>query len=365
MFSLKNEQNKLLLYFIYTVIFLYFTTDYLSLNGLIYTANQADIISFYEIANKAPEFPIKDNIVAKHDAQRFLLPYIIGLISFLTNQDLFDVFKVVNFICIFLMLYLIFFLTKKLNLNFRSSIVFFSLFFFNPYTIRYGIFNPIIVHDIIFFITGYLISYGIIFEKKKLVFVISIFSIYLRQTAIAYTFNIILFYIFKIKEFKKITLYLYVFVTILSFYIIIKVGNLMSTSNFPISNAYNILFYDFTKINELIRFLALPLISFFPLLIIIFSKKKDFKKINVLLVFLISIMMIAQPILGGPDNSGRNVVRIATLCYPILLMGIFYMFDFSSFLKKNFAFYSLIIFFHLWSLHPTFSKLNFFSFLRF
>ena len=58
MFSLKNEQNKLLLYFIYTVIFLYFTTDYLSLNGLIYTANQADIISFYEIANKAPEFPI-------------------------------------------------------------------------------------------------------------------------------------------------------------------------------------------------------------------------------------------------------------------------------------------------------------------
>ena len=45
------------------------------------------------------------------------------------------------------------------------------------FTIRYGIFNPIIVHDIIFFITGYLISYGIIFEKKKLVFVISIFFV--------------------------------------------------------------------------------------------------------------------------------------------------------------------------------------------
>ena len=365
MFNLKNEQNKLLLYFIYIVIFLYFTTDYLSLNGLIYTANQADIISFYEIANKAPELAIKNDIVAKHDAQRFLIPYIIGLISFLTNQDLFHVFNVVNFTFIFMMIFLIFFLAKKLDLNFRSSIIFFSLFFCNPYTIRYGIFNPVMVHDIIFFITGYLVGYGIIFEKKKLVFFISIFSIFLRQTAIAYTFNVILFYVFKIKEFKQITLYLYIFVTICSFYIIIKIGNLMSTSSFPISNAYNILFFDFNKVGELIRFLALPLVSFSPLLITIFSKKKDYKKMNIIIIFFICVMMIAQPILGGPDNSGRNVVRIATLCYPILLMGIFYMFDFSSFLKKNFVFYSLIIFFHMWSLHPTFSKINFFSFLRF
>ncbi len=109
MFNLKNEQNKLLIYFIYILIFLYFTTNYLSLDGLIYTANQADIISFYEIANKAPELTIKNDIVAKHDAQRFLIPYIIGLLSFLTNQDLFDVFKVVNFIFIFLTMFLIFF----------------------------------------------------------------------------------------------------------------------------------------------------------------------------------------------------------------------------------------------------------------
>ena len=120
----------------------------------------------------------------------------------------------------------------------------------------------------------------------------------------------------------------------------------MSTSSFPISNAYNILFYDFTKINELIRFLALPLVSFFPLLITIFAKKKTFKNINAIIIFFICIMMIAQPILGGPENSGRNVVRIATLCYPLLIMGIFYTFDFNSLLKKNFIFYSLIIFFH-------------------
>ena len=365
MFNLKNDQNKLLLYFIYTIFFLYITTDYLSLNNLIFVANQTDIISFYEISKKAPEFSIQNDIIAKHDAQRFLIPYIIGLISILTNIDLFTTFKVINFLFIFSIIFLILFLTKKLKLPYRSSLIFFSLFFYNPYTIRYGIFNPIQVHDIIFFITGFVISYGMLFERKKLIFFVSIFSLFLRQTAIAYILNIIIFYIFRLKKFGKLNLYFYIFLSIFSFLIIIKIGNLMSISKFPISNAYNILFYDFSKINELIRFLALPLVSFFPLLITIFTKKKPVRMLNITLVFFICIMMISQPILGGPENSGRNVVRIATLCYPVLLMGIFYAFDFESFLKKNFVFYNLLIFFHLWSLHPTFSKIDFFSFLRF
>ena len=68
-FNLKNNQNKLLLCFIYILVFLYLTTDNLSLNDLIYSANQTDIISFYEIAKKSPEIPVQNDIVAKHDAQ--------------------------------------------------------------------------------------------------------------------------------------------------------------------------------------------------------------------------------------------------------------------------------------------------------
>ena len=365
MFYLKKEQIKILLYFLYIFIFLYLSTDYLNLNDLIYVANQADIISFYRIAEKAPDFPINENIVAKHDAQRFLIPYLIGIISNLTNQNLFNVFKIINFISIFSLLFIILSMTNKLKLDIRSSIVFFSLFFCNPYAIRYGIFNPVQVHDIIFFVIGYLIGYGILFNKKYLLFFTSIFSLFLRQTAIAFILNVILLYIFRIKIFKIKTLILYTFFVVVSFFIIIQAGNLMSSSSFPISNAYNILFFDFSKIDELIRFFALPLVSFFPLVIIIFSKKKVNLSLDLIILYFICVMMIAQPILGGPINSGRNAVRIATLCYPTLLMGIFYMFDFSSFLKNNFKFYGLIIFFHLWSLHPTFSKINFFGILRF
>ena len=85
MFNLKNEQIKLILYFFYVLIFLYFTTENLSLYDLIYIANQSDIVSFYEIANKSPDFAFKSDIIAKHDAQRFLVPYTIGFISYLTD----------------------------------------------------------------------------------------------------------------------------------------------------------------------------------------------------------------------------------------------------------------------------------------
>ncbi len=365
MFNLKNEQIKLILYFFYVLIFIYFTTENLSLYDLIYTANQSDIVSFYEIANKSPDFAFKSDIIAKHDAQRFLVPYTIGFISYLTDFNLFKLYKSINLIFVILSLILIFFITNKLKLDFRSSIVFFSLFFFNPYTIRYGIFNPIQVHDMIFFICAFLIGYGIVFERKKTVFFYSLFSLFLRQTAIAYIISIVVLFFLKNKTFGRKILYLYIISAILSFYVIIQVGEIMSTSNFPISNAYNLFFYDFSKLNELFRFLALPLVSFIPIFLMFLTKKKNKIDLKIILIFFICLMMIAQPILGGPLNSGRNVVRIASLCYPILLIGVFYLLDFSSLLKKNYIFYSLLVFFHLWSLHPTFSKIEFFGFLRF
>lgn len=365
MFSLKNDQNKLLLYFIYIFVFLYFTTDYLNLYDLIYVANQSDIISFFEIAKKSPEFSHKSDIIAKHDAQRFIVPYFIGLISYITNIDLFSIYKVINFFLVFSCLLVIKFVSKKLNLDFRSSIVFFSLFFCNPYTVRYGLFNPVQVQDMVFFIFGFIISYGILYERNKLIFCFSLLSLFLRQTAIAYLISIILFYFFKIKYFGKKLFFYYLVLSLLILYLTIQVGNYMSTSNFPISNAYNLIFYDFSKKEELLRFLALPLISFAPLMLVLLSEKKVKLNLNLILIFFISLMMIAQPILGGPLNSGRNVVRIATLCYPVILVGIFNLYNFSSLLKNNLMFYTLLLFFHIWSLHPTFSIFDFFGILRF
>ena len=112
------------------------------------------------------------------------------------------------------------------------------------------------------------------FWKKKNCFFYSLFSLFLRQTAIAYIISIVVLFFLKNKTFGRKILYLYIISAILSFYVIIQVGEIMSTSNFPISNAYNLFFYDFSKLNELFRFLALPLVSFIPIFLMFLTKKK-------------------------------------------------------------------------------------------
>jgi len=75
--------------------------------------------------------------------------------------------------------------------------------------------------------------------------------------------------------------------------------------------------------------------------------------------------MIGQPIAAGPDGSDRNVVRIATLCYPILITLIFYAISFKKLFKIKIFYYLFLLCLQLWSLHPTFSIIKVFSILRF
>ena len=84
-----------------------------------------------------------------------------------------------------------------------------------------------------------------------------------------------------------------------------------------------------------------------------------------LTLFLVCAAIIGQPILGGPDGSVNNVGRIANLCYPILTVLIFYVFNFKKFVKNNYFFYLFIIGIFFWSLHPTYSIFDFFGVFRF
>ena len=96
--------------------------------------------------------------------------------------------------------------------------------------------------------------------------------------------------------------------------------------------------YSFTIsqiLTNYLNFFYYHLLLFFHFLFFfIGSKKKDIdNKIAYTLLFS-CLLMIGQPIAAGPDGSLGNVVRIANLCFPILTLVIFYIFDFSNFLKK-------------------------------
>ena len=81
--------------------------------------------------------------------------------------------------------------------------------------------------------------------------------------------------------------------------------------------------------------------------------------------FVIIVLMVGQPIMGGPDYTQRNVVRISTLCFIIASFFTIYSFKHNFLLKNIFLYYTFILGLFFWSLHPLYSKFNIFSFLRF
>jgi len=74
------------------------------------------------------------------------------------------------------------------------------------------------------------------------------------------------------------------------------------------------------------------------------------------------LLLILQPILGGPTWTGKNIIRLATLSYPFL---IYFCLNIITYKKKieNYKIFFILIFLTAWSLHPTFSKIDLFKFI--
>ena len=359
----KSETKIYYLYILISFIFITVTTVYLSLFDIIYVANQMDVWSYREIANSAPTLPKESGKIIQNVAQRFLIHYLVGSFSSALKIDLFLTYKVFTFSFIILYIFIINFFRKYFQLNLKESILFFSLLFLNPYIVRYHIFNAASPHDMLFFCLGLIFAYTIISKNYFTNILITAFSLYLRQTSIALFVGSSIFFIIK----RKIKLFFILLILyFLSLFIIIKVGKFISTDDFPINLAYQLIFFDFTQIDKLIRFLLLPLVSFFPLFIVFFGKiKKRIDNHNAFIILFVCIMMVGQPILGGPEGSVNNVGRIANLCYPILTIFCFYVFSFKKILKNKYLYICIIMGLFAWSLHPTFSIFDIFGFLRF
>ena len=189
-------------YIAVTFLFIIFTTNYPSLHNLIYLFNQLDVISYSEIAKTAPLILKENPVIIKHVGQRFLIPYMIGSSAYFFDIDIFTIFKIATFMSIFFYIFLINLIVKKFNLGLKESILFFSLLFLNPYIIRYQIFNPVQVHDMIFFCLSLIFSLTIIKKNYLVNSLTSMITIYLRQSSIALLIGTIIF--LSINKKKKI-----------------------------------------------------------------------------------------------------------------------------------------------------------------
>lgn len=365
---IKKKINIILvLYAFFCIAFIIITTNYLTEYDLINIAGQKDIEQYYMIAQMSPELPKNNENILAHVSSRFAVPYIAGYIKNIFNIELFVTYRYLNFFFIALFSVILLNLLNAVSFSLREKVIFLSLLLLNPYIIRYHLFNPVQVHDVLFFSLTIIFAKGIIQNKFSLILLSSLLMIFIRQTSVAFFIGGLVFLIInKQKNYKNIVIFIILFLSVFKF--VSMIGNTVSTKQFSMYYAYGIFSYDFNKYKELIKFFLLPLLSFFPLIILMTAgfreiKSNDFKSILIFLI--VSGLMIAQPILGGPDYTQRNVMRIASLSYVIASLFVFFRFDINRLFNNK---YLLIIFLSglfIWSFHPLYSIFNFFSYLRF
>jgi len=361
---IKNNRFSFTVYSFYLVIFIFLTTNNLSVEELVIEANQTDITSYKQIYEASPKLPEKQDDLQKHVSQRFLVHYSVGFLAKFFNLEPTLIFKIFSIVFYMLIAQVIFKIATFLKISNREKIIFLSIFFLNPYLIRYYQFNFVQLQDLIFLYFGFLFCLFVLKKNENWLSIVSLSSIYLKQSGLAFVIaSIFYFFLYKKKFFLKSTLLIFfLFLIILNIKIL---SDSMTNEPFPIGNVLNIFSYNFLDFDELMlfmEFLAYPILSFFPLIIFVFGKKKilkdDLKKLIVIL--LAAVMLIGQPIMGGPGIA-TNLIRLTSLSYPLLLCSLFYTYEINQFFKKNIFFYSFILFLHVWSLHPTFSIFKFFK----
>ena len=134
------------------------------------------------------------------------------------------------------------------------------------------------------------------------------------------------------------------------------------------------LFLQKISLQDKLLFLALPILSFGPMLLYFALFRKIKVKLNSLikskiLIFLsvFIFLVVLQPVLSGPEITNRNIIRLTTLAFIPLLILLILITE-----KKNNKYLSskmIVYLFYLititQSLHPTFSKIQVFDILKF
>ena len=167
-----------------------------------------------------------------------------------------------------------------------------------------------------------------------------------------------------LKSIFYISILLLIVLTLSNFY-----ANNSSTNGFDFKHLYGLFFSIFSKdFLYTIKWLALPLYGFIPILIYSFTRKNLFsKKISlekIILIFII-LSVIGISILSGPDLAGRNIIRLTVIILPVIsIYFLFYSKPKNNNLKFSIYEKALLVFFFISSFHPVYSKIKFLELIK-
>jgi hypothetical protein len=365
--------NLINIYIIFSVIFIILTTPNFSILETVSLGGASDGREYYSISKKAPSFAENIQYIK---AERFLIPYTIGVISKYSGLDLFLAYKIFSFLLILYLIKIFVKILKTLKLNNNSILLSVSLIIFNPYLLRYFLSIPTMIGDLIFIISSLLIFDGLINKNKTKIYSGFIISLIARQNGIIFLISFFISkFIFKKKSIisNLDTIYFFsIFLTI--FFINTFYATNSSPPNKQIAELYYVtLFGIFTfnySLNEFILYCLFPILSFGPITLLLLTKNiVSINKMNLefsIIIILSFLGIVGVAFISGPNITGKNLLRLSNFIYPsmILFINILFLEKVEFLSKKIYLFISLVLLF-FWSLHPTFSNIKLFESLKF
>lgn len=357
----RKDKIYINLYGIFIFIFLLITGNYFDYQQtLIYGG--ADGKAYIEIANSFPNWAA--NKIEYHYAQRFLIPYLIGGAAQIIDINVFDLFRITAIFFISSLIFLSIKMAKYFSKKPLTQVLIINLIVLNPYLTRFFISIPTIINDLIFINLSCIIIISLLRNKERLYIFYSILSFATRQTGIAFFISLLISkFLFKAKsKIKNYNIILLFLGYLLIFILTTLYAKNSSSSNFNYSSINGMIYYIQNNLNtiQLIKFLILPLLSYGLLIfyVFFFLKKRSFVSENnykLILIILSILIIVGQPLLAGPDVAGKNIIRLTSLAYIIVLNLVLIFFEEK---EENKFIYFFLFFQFIYSLHPTFSFLK-------
>ncbi|MAV56518.1 MAG: hypothetical protein CMI79_03190 [Candidatus Pelagibacter sp.] len=352
----QKDKNYFYLYSVFLVLFLLITNEFYTYEETL-KINQYDGRSYFKISIFPFDFA---NNIPFHHAQRFYLPFIIGVLANIFEIDNFLLFRLICLFTILIVILIHIRLINRLKINFKDSIISTTLIFLNPYLFRYFISVPTMINDLYFILALYVFLYAVLINHKFLLLSL-IISLISRQTGL---FILIGFLYFCYNKKYYQTLFIGLFISCFIFFLSNYYAQNSSISGFNFDHLvgfFKSIFFE-DEINKILNWIFLPFYSFLPLIFYLFLKKfekEKFLKIQPLIIFFIFLSTVGISYLAGPELAGRNIIRQTSIVIPLLVFLILvYSKNRYNNMHLKIIDKILILLIFISSLHPIYSKIK-------
>lgn len=318
--------------------------------------HQFDSKSYLQIAESAPDFPQEVHVsypfapdsVAKipyHHAQRFAVPFAIGLVAHASNISVENIFIVFQIAFVSAILLLLFKIALYIGLPPPNALLLPLFFLCNPYTTRFFFAATPMIPDMVFMLGLTVILYGLVRISSIEVFLGVLIAIFGRQTALLLLPGIFL-WIFVMEDWKKVVLTKKILLCSAVFLVISgwyfysgAIASSFAGKNYNAEHLTGLIhwlgFFHSSQTTEFFaqssfslkvlgEFIFRGILSLLPALltsiVLYISGEKVFRFRELIVLALLILSVIVQPFLAGPVITGNTIIRLTALALPILLV---------------------------------------------